>query len=68
MDFFQAMATDDGPSATGDIGRRLGAKTNLVANYRARLLAAGLMETAGYGIVDFAMPGPRRYLRSKHTA
>lgn len=34
MDFFQAMATDDGPSATGDIGRRLGAKTNLVANYR----------------------------------
>jgi Mn-dependent DtxR family transcriptional regulator len=64
MEFLRAMAEDDGPSTSGDIGRRLGAKTNLVANYRARLLAAGLIEPAGHGKVDFAIPGLRRSLRS----
>ncbi|MER1997685.1 MAG: hypothetical protein ABTA24_14485 [Arthrobacter sp.] len=47
----------------GDIGRRLGAKTNLVANYRSRLLAAGLIESTGHGKVDFAIPGLRQHLR-----
>lgn len=60
-------AKDTGPSSTGDIGQRIGAKTNLVANYRTRLLAAGLIESAGYGKVDFAIPGLRRYLSSKPT-
>lgn len=67
MEFLHAMAKDDGPSATGDIGQRLGAKTNLVANYRTRLLAAGLIESVGHGKVDFAIPGLRRYLSSKPT-
>jgi hypothetical protein len=67
MDFLHAMTKDTGPSSTGDIGQRLGAKTNLVANYRTRLLAAGLIESAGYGKVDFAIPGLRRYLSSKPT-
>lgn len=67
MEFLHAMAKDDGPSAAGDIGQRLGAKTNLVANYRTRLLAAGLIESVGHGKVDFAIPGLRRYLSSKPT-
>ena len=65
LDFLFAMAEDDGPSIAGEIGRRLGAKTNLVANYRSRLLAAGLIESAGHGKVDFAIPGLRQYLRAK---
>ncbi len=66
MEFLRAMAEDDGPSAAGDIGQRLGgAKTNLVANYRTRLLAAGLIESAGHGKVAFAIPGLCRYLRSQ---
>ena len=63
LTFLRAMAEDDGPSIAGDIGRRIGAKTNLVANYRGRLLAAGLIESAGHGKVDFAIPGLREYLR-----
>ncbi|MDQ4504121.1 hypothetical protein [Sinomonas sp. ASV322] len=64
LEFLRAMAEDVGPSAVGDIGHRLGAKSNLVSNYRTRLLDAGLIESAGYGKVDFAIPGLRRYLRA----
>lgn len=64
LDFLRAMAEDDGPSIAGDIGQRLKAKTNLVANYRSRLLAAGLVEPAGHGKIDFAIPGLRQYLRN----
>lgn len=63
IEFLRAMAQDDGPSAIGDIGRRLGATSNEVADCRARLIAAGLIEPAGQGTVDFAIPGFRRHLR-----
>jgi hypothetical protein len=65
LEFLRAMAQDDGPSVAGDIGERLQAKTNLVANYRSRLLAAGLIEPAGHGKIDFAIPGLRQHLRNK---
>ena len=35
--------------------------------YRNRLLAAGIIKTAGYGKVDFAAPYLREYLR-EHAA
>lgn len=62
-DFLYAMAEDDGPTAAGDIGKRLNARSNVVANYRVRLIAAGLIEAPAYGKVDFAIPGLREYLR-----
>lgn len=65
LEFLHAMAQDDGPSVAGSIGQRLNAKTNLVANYRSRLLAAGLIEPAGHGKIDFAIPGLRQYLRNR---
>ncbi|WP_211880406.1 hypothetical protein [Pseudarthrobacter albicanus] len=68
MDFQHAVAQDDGHSTAGDIGRRLGAKTNLVANYRSRLVAAGLIEPTGHGKVDFAIPGLRQHLRAQARA
>jgi hypothetical protein len=64
LDFLRAMAEDEGPSTAGDIGQRLAARTNVVANYRARLMAAGLIEPAGHGKVDFAIPGLRQHLRA----
>ncbi|MFP5017748.1 ATP-binding protein [Paenarthrobacter ureafaciens] len=67
LQFLRAMAQDDGPSIAGDLGKRLKAKTNLVANYRSRLLAAGLVEPAGHGKIDFAIPGLRQYLRNLNT-
>lgn len=63
LDYLHAMAEDDGSSATGDIGRRIGAKPNTAANYRSRLIDAGLIEPAGYGLVAFAIPGLREHLR-----
>jgi hypothetical protein len=66
-DFLRAMAEDEGPVAAGDIGKRLNAKSNVVANYRARLIAAGLIEAPAYGKVDFAIPGLREYLRKMNN-
>jgi hypothetical protein len=45
------------------LGAIIKAKPNVVSQYRKRLIAAGLIESAGYGKVDFAIPGLRRYLR-----
>jgi hypothetical protein len=67
LEFLRAMAVDDGPSVLGDIGRRIGAKAPLVSNYRTRLAAAGMVEPAGYGKVDFAIPGLREYLRARQA-
>lgn len=62
-EFLEAMAAQDGPSAAGQIGAIIKAKPNVVSKYRNRLIAAGLIESAGYGKVDFAIPGLRQYLR-----
>ena len=61
------MAEDDGAVAAGDIGKRLNAKSNVVANYRARLIAAGVSAAPASGKVDFAIPGLRVYLRKSRT-
>lgn len=65
LDFLRAMAQDDGPSTAGDIGARIGARPNTVGNYRTRLIDAGLIEPAGYGLVRFAIPGLREHLRQR---
>jgi hypothetical protein len=59
-EFLDAMAAQEGPSAAGQIGAILKAKPNVVSKYRKRLIAAGLIESAGYGKVDFAIPGLRQ--------
>lgn len=63
-EFLQAMAAQDGPSAAAQIGQITKSKPNVVSKYRSRLIAAGLIEPAGYGKVDFAIPGLRAYLRA----
>lgn len=62
IEFLLAMSEDDGPSSTADIGRRLGDAKNTVGNYRARLIEAGLVQPAGRGLLDFAIPGLREYI------
>jgi hypothetical protein len=64
-DFLQAMAEDSAPSSTTAIGKKTGMRPNAVGNYRTRLLDAGLIEPAGHGLVDFAIPGLREYLTSR---
>ncbi len=65
LEFLQAMAKSDGSSSSGEIGLLLNAKPNLVSKYRTRLMAAGLIDTAGYGRVDFAIPGLREHMRKR---
>jgi hypothetical protein len=61
-EFLQAMAGDTGRSSSADIGKRLGMRPNAVGNYRTRLMDVGLVEPAGYGFVDFAIPGLGEYI------
>ena len=61
------MAKDDGPSQIADIAERMDRLVNYVSVYRNRLLAAGIIKTAGYGKIDFAAPYLREYLR-EHAA
>lgn len=63
LDFLRAVAVDDGAAAVADIAERMGSAKNTVGNYRARMISAGLVQSAGYGLVDFTMPWLREYLR-----
>ncbi|MEW1808886.1 hypothetical protein [Pseudarthrobacter sp. NPDC080039] len=62
-DFLRAMAEEDDAVAAGDNSKRLNAKSNVVANYRARLIAAGLTEAPAYGKGRFRHPRPSRVPR-----
>jgi len=61
--FLLAMAQDDGPSKMIDVARRLNVDGNYASQYRLRLLATELIESVGHGMVDFALPYVRVYLR-----
>jgi len=55
-----------GRRVTAVIGPRMGAKPNTVGNDRTRLIDAGLIEPAGYGLVRFTIPGLREHVRQSH--
>ena len=61
--YLNAMAIDDGPSQTTDLADRLNQNTQYAGTYRRRLLDKGVIVVAGYGLVDFAIPGHRACLR-----
>lgn len=65
--FLIAMSKDDGPTHVADLARRLDREPGHVSMYRARLLAAGVIEAPKWGEVDFAIPGLREYLREHAT-
>ena len=62
--FLRAMAHDDSdPTAIADIMARLGATRDHVNKYRSRLISAQVIEPAGRGLLRFAIPLLRDYLR-----
>ncbi len=65
--FLQAMAVDDGPSATGDLAERMGKTPVYVAQYRRRLLDKHIIAAPGHGMVTLAMPGMREHLREERS-
>jgi hypothetical protein len=54
--FLRAMAEDSGPSRVGDVAERLGRDAQYVNTYRRRLIAAGVVEPAGRGRLEFTIP------------
>lgn len=65
--YLVAMAQDEGDSSTGQVARRLGVTPSYASTYRARLIAAGVIEPTGHGRVDFTIPYLREYLREHAT-
>ena len=65
--YLLAMSRDDGPSKTSDIADRLEVDKKYAGIYRRRLIDAELIESSGYGYVDFTLPYLRDYLR-EHAA
>jgi len=66
--FLLAMAEDDGPSKMADIQARMHVDVNYASQYRLRLIAAELIEPVRRGVVDFALPYLREYLREHADA
>ena len=62
IEFLMAMTCDDGASTLADIAERMGVKSNYASKYKARLLAAGVIEQRRRGRYTFALPGLREYL------
>lgn len=65
--YLVAMSQDPGESSTGEVARRLGETPYYASTYRARLIAAGVIEPTRRGYVDFTIPYLREYLR-EHAA
>lgn len=61
--FAEAMALDEGDSAVAEIGERLGWSSSQVAQYRRRLLEAGVIGERRRGVVGFDIPYFREYVR-----
>src|SRR5690606_19228269 len=55
-EYLHAMLEDEGPSAVGDIARRLGIDPRNQSTYRERLIEEELIRPAGRGFVEFSLP------------
>lgn len=62
-----ALTWDDGQSRTGEIAERMGETASYANVYRTRRIEAGVIEPVDRGLVDFAIPYLRDYLR-EHAA
>jgi len=66
--YLVTMASDDGPSKTGQVAGRMGVTPQYAGVYRGRLIEAGVIRALGYGRVEFTLPGLRDYLRDHATS
>lgn len=63
--FVEAMALDEGDSAVADLCRRLGWSSSQVAQYRRRMLEAGVIGERRRGIIGFDIPYFREYVKDR---
>jgi hypothetical protein len=66
--FLAAMAEDNGPSRIADIATRMNVGSSYASQYRLRLIGADMIQPAGRGLVNFALPYLREYLRENATS
>ena len=57
------MAEDDGPSATGDVAKRMGQSAQSLSSARQKLISEQVIEGEVRGYVDFSIPYMREYIR-----
>ncbi|MDU5612552.1 MAG: ATP-binding protein, partial [Slackia sp.] len=63
--YVNAMLEDEGDSKTGDVAARLGISTSLAAQYRRRLIDAGVIGGRRRGVVGFDLPYFREFLERR---
>ena len=65
LQFVEAMLEDEGESRISDIAKRMGVESRYASKYRSRLLAEGVVEQVARGVVRFALPEFRSYVREE---
>lgn len=58
-----AMSLDDGPTTTAQLAERMKVSPAYIQRYRRRLLDADMITIPRRGLIDFALPYMREYLR-----
>ncbi len=66
--FLEAMLPDESESHIADVRERLGWSSSLAAQYRTRLIQAGIIGQRGRGVVGFELPYFREYLEKQLEA
>ena len=66
--FLAAMLEDPGETDIADIKDRLGKKSNYVSQYKRRLMAQGVVEDRGHGMLAIEIPFFKEYLRKRMYA
>ncbi|MEJ6012565.1 ATP-binding protein [Corynebacterium sp. H127] len=66
--FLTAMAEDDGDSKLADIIERIDRSADTASQYRRRLIDRFIIVPSGHGLLRFAIPGLRDFLRRKQDA
>lgn len=65
IDFLTAMTLDEEASKVSDIAERMSCTIDYAQKYRRRLIARGVIEPAGRGLVVFSVPFLRDHLRKQ---
>lgn len=65
VQFLSAMALDKSDSSISVIAKRMNVSQDYAQKYRKRLIGAGAIEPAGWGLIRFAVPYLADYLRKE---
>ena len=63
QEYLLAMSEDEGASSTSEVAKRMGISMTNAANLRRRLIERGVVLGIRMGLIDYAIPSMRPYLR-----